>query len=465
MRDSEFLADSAATAHICHNAALLHDFTPSDGSQTVMTGAGPLPIAGYGTCLVKDAHSNQTFTLHNVMYVPSCPVNIYSTTQLNREGGTFTTTSTQAKLTDRHGRTLTSRMHYRHIYLLNGVYPSHSAFATSHNDLETWHRRLGHVGYESLHRMRTLHCVDGLIVEADPSPPPECTACVTGKFKRSPFPTDTKTYRPLQLVHSDICGDFPVALNGHRWFTTVRDKATGYTLVHTHAHKHEAAHFVQTSILKLERKTGLKVQCLRTDRGSEYMSNEMQLWLKSKGIEHQPTPIESSATNGVAERVNLTLMDRVRATLADTNQPRLLWPWALQHVAHALNFIPSATQSKTPHELLFGTPPDVSHLHAFGAAVAAWKPLQKRADKLEPRADLGRFVGYTSSSKIYQVCSRHSSIRASRGERVVSVIYERHTSACYALRLSHPRGELIVPCEAGALGCADGHTQCVGRHT
>jgi hypothetical protein len=380
----------------------MHTLTPIDEPFKIMTGAGSLPVKGYGTCIVRDPHTNEPFRLFNVLYVPSCPVNIYSTTQLNEEGGTFTTTNTHARITDLSGRTLTTTKHFKGIYLLKGEYPEHSTFATIDNSRETWHKRFGHVGYENLDKIVSLKCVNGMMVEDD-NPPPECIACITGKMKRSPFHTDTKTYHPLELLHTDISGDYPLALNGHRYFTTLRDHSTGYTLVTTHTHKSEAAAFVQSSILKLERDTGLKVRFLRSDRGSEFMSADFQSWLKSHAITHQPTAIESSASNGVAERVNLTLMDRVRATLVDSNQPRLLWPWALQHVAHALNFIPSRHQTKTPHELLFGTVPDVSHLHAFGAAVATWKPLSKRADKLEPRADLGHFVGYTPSDKIFQV--------------------------------------------------------------
>lgn len=399
---AQFLIDSAATTHICHNVALFHSYTPLDTPQHILTGAGPLPITGYGTCVVQD-QDGHALTLHQVMHVPNCPVNIYSTSKLNAEGGSFTATNLFARIITHLGLILTTFLHFRRIYLLNGVYPTHSVFASIANDWHTWHKRLGHPSYDSIKRMRTLKCANGLIVESD-DPPSECPACVAGKMSRTPFHTDTKHYLPLDLVHSDICGPFPVALNGHRYFTTVRDKATGYSLVKTHTLKSESFGIVKDLIIKLQRTSGLRVKTLRSDRGSEFMSHNMQAWLRDNGIEHQPTPIESSNTNGVAERLNRTIMDRVRATLLESNQPRHLWPWAVEHVSHALNFIPSSSRTLTPHELLLGYPPDVSHLHSFGAAVAAWKPTQRRSDKLEPRADLGRFVGYTPSRKIYQVC-------------------------------------------------------------
>jgi transposase InsO family protein len=418
--EENFLADSGATAHVCNNRKLMHDFTPTPNENaSILTGAGPLPVEGRGTCIVIDPSTNLTFTLHNCLYVPSSPLNIYSTTQLNEEGGTFLTTKTHAILTDRAGRTIITSKHYRHLYLLQGVYPDttetlevqmNAYFNANLNiptpdepaDASIWHKRFGHPARNTLQRIKALKCVNGMMVESDLTPH-QCLGCVTGKFRRSPFPSDEKLYKPLELVHSDISGDYPRALNGHRYFTTLRDHATGFTLVATHAHKHEAADFLKNSILKLERETQLKVKSLRTDRGSEYMSKKTQQWLRDQGITHLLTTVESSASNGVAERVNLTLMNRVRATLVETNQPRLLWPWALQHVAHASNFIPSSTQRITPHELLYGTAPDVSHLRAFGAAVATWTPTSRRVDKLVPTADVGRFMGYTASKRIHQV--------------------------------------------------------------
>ena len=320
---AQFLIDSAATTHICHNVALFHSYTPLDTPQYILTGAGPLPISGYGTCVVQD-QDNHTLTLNQVMHVPNCPVNIYSTSKLNAEGGSFTATNLFARIITRLGLILTTFLHFQRIYLLIGVYPTHSAFASIANDWHTWHKRLGHPSYDSIKRMRTLKCVNGMMIEVDNEDIPECIACIQGKFRRTPFTSDTKTYLPLQLLHSDICGPFPTALNGHRWFTTVRDKATGYTLAHSHTHKHEAAEVVKQAIIKLQRETGLRVKALRSDRGGEYMSHNMQRWLLDNGIEHQPTPIESSQTNGVAERVNLTIMNRVRATLISSNQPRIL---------------------------------------------------------------------------------------------------------------------------------------------
>jgi hypothetical protein len=92
---------------------------------------------------------------------------------------------------------------------------------------------------------------------------------------------------------------------------------------------------------------------------------------------------------GVAERVNRTIMDRVRSTLVATNQPRLLWAHIAGHVVHAMNLIPSAGNDLSPHQLLFDKIPDVGHLRAFGAECICWTPSSRQHDKLQPRGDVG----------------------------------------------------------------------------
>ena len=97
-------------------------------------------------------------------------------------------------------------------------------------------------------------------------------------------------------------------------------------------------------------------------------------------------------------------MDRVRSTLIHTNQPRMLWPWVVNHVLTAINRLPYSGTRITPHEAFFGERPDVSHLKAFGAKVLTWIPTQQQADKLSPRGAEGRLVGYVDGShSMYQV--------------------------------------------------------------
>ena len=55
--------------------------------------------------------------------------------------------------------------------------------------------------------------------------------------------------------------------------------------------------------------SGCKIGRFRTDNGGEYISSEFEEYLKSKGISHELTIQYTPEQNGVAERLNPTLME------------------------------------------------------------------------------------------------------------------------------------------------------------
>jgi transposase InsO family protein len=50
----------------------------------------------------------------------------------------------------------------------------------------------------------------------------------------------------------------------------------------------------------------------------------LEKYLKQKGIKHETTAPNSPDQNGVAERLNRTIMERSKAILADTGLPKTL---------------------------------------------------------------------------------------------------------------------------------------------
>jgi transposase InsO family protein len=75
----------------------------------------------------------------------------------------------------------------------------------------------------------------------------------------------------------------------------------------------------------LENQSGLRVKTVRTDRGSEYLNAELKTFYESKGILHETTAPYTPEQNGKAERLNRTLMERVRAMLYEFKLPKALW--------------------------------------------------------------------------------------------------------------------------------------------
>ena len=78
------------------------------------------------------------------------------------------------------------------------------------------------------------------------------------------------------------------------------------------AHKSDVEQALKGFVSRAEVETGMPLQALRSDGGGEYTGNTVQKYLTSKGIKHEITMPDTPQHNGVAERMNRTLLDKVR---------------------------------------------------------------------------------------------------------------------------------------------------------
>jgi len=106
--------------------------------------------------------------------------------------------------------------------------------------------------------------------------------------------------------------------------------------------------------------------------------------------------------NGKADSVNRKLMQRVRAALLDSGAEEELWAEALASVVHVLNRSPKAGLGLTPLEAVTGRGLNGSGFRVWRSRAWALET-KKQQRKLEPRTDVGRFVGYTVGGKAYCV--------------------------------------------------------------
>jgi transposase InsO family protein len=118
------------------------------------------------------------------------------------------------------------------------------------------------------------------------------------------------------------------------------------------------AHFTQM----VETQTGLRVKCIRSDRGGEYLSEEMKAFCEQKGILHEVSAPYSPSQNGVAERRQRTIVESARCMLLSSGLPQRFWNEALSAAVHIGNRCPtSALDGMTPYEKWFGDTPDASY--------------------------------------------------------------------------------------------------------
>ena len=142
---------------------------------------------------------------------------------------------------------------------------------------------------------------------------------------------------------------------------------------------------------------------IRTDNGKEYTSNEFENYLRQHGIKHQTTVPYNPQQNGVAERMNRTILNMVRSMLFFKNVKIMFWVDVVLCAAYIKNRCPSnAIRNKTPYEMWYGHVPSVKHLRVFGSTCYALVPKIHR-NKLGARSHKCIFLGYSNTSKAYHL--------------------------------------------------------------
>ena len=72
----------------------------------------------------------------------------------------------------------------------------------------------------------------------------------------------------------------------------------------------------------VEVQTGRKVRKLKTDNGWEFVKIEFEKYCQQKGIQRHKTVSYTPQQNGLAERMNKTLLERVRCMLLSAKLPK-----------------------------------------------------------------------------------------------------------------------------------------------
>lgn len=254
--------------------------------------------------------------------------------------------------------------------------------ANSEIQSEIWHKRLGHLNRKSL-------MILGLPVSKD-----NCSKCIEGKATRLSFkPVIKKTKKIGELIYSDICGPIQqMTPEGHKYFQVIIDDFSHFCIVNLLREKREAAKNLIDYTKQINTQFGLKIKKIRVDNGGEFSSNFFQNFCKSKGIILEYTIPYNPQQNGVSERMNRTLLNKVRTKFADTNLPRYLWGEAIRASVYELNRSPtSALKGGIPAKIWYGAN-DLSKLRVFGCQ--AWMTIIPKQNKIESRAKAVRMIGY-----------------------------------------------------------------------
>ncbi|CAI5956467.1 unnamed protein product [Closterium sp. NIES-65] len=280
---------------------------------------------------------------------------------------------------------------------------SNTTSATRECDWLTLHRRMGHVALPILQQLVKNQMVAGISVKGEPDEVLGCPTCLQAKFTRFSFSSSEATAKaPLDEVVMDVVAPLKLGAAGVEYFLTIVDVYTRMTWVYVLAKKSDVAETLKTDWFPMvERQQDRLVKSIRTDRGGEFVSKELGLWLKKNGIRHSLTMPYSSAMNGIAERANRTITEAARGLLIEAGLPDYFWPDAVRSACVVKNRVLThvGADKWVPYVEWLGRKPKVDMLRVFGCMCIALVPKHLRHNKLGAKAVWAVHLGMAQNSK------------------------------------------------------------------
>lgn len=407
---SDWYLDSGASAHMTKYESILKNKTVSSHQEVTVANNNKLQVKCIGNVEqeIKVKNEVRNLKINKVQYIPDLCVNLLSVSQIVKNGNTV--------MFDKHGFEIRdkNKIIVATGSLVNDMFKLHiqencsiikdndekcmNAFACAENETKLWHRRLAHTSFTNMRFLK------GTIENVNYNEQ-QCDICIKGKQSRLPFKLEGhRAKQLLEIIHSDVCGPMSVSsLSGYRYFVTFIDDYSRKVFVYVIKNKNEIfKRFVEFKSL-VENQTGRTIKVLRTDNGTEYVNSAFQMFTSKHGIIHQKSAPYTPQQNGMSERMNRTLVEKVRCMLIDAEMSKSFWAEAVMAAAKIVNCVPcKGTKDISPEEVWSGRKPDMNIFKVFGCKAFVHIPNAKRK-KLDEKSIECVFVGYASESKAYRL--------------------------------------------------------------
>lgn len=372
------LYDSGASRHMSDHRHRFSNFVEIEPKPITAADKQAFHAIGKGDMLIDIPNGDTTsnILLKDVLYAPSMGVTLVSISRIAATGSTVVFSGDNCRIFNN------SKMLLRKIEMSQGLYRVYSAREESAGyagrvkellTIDELHRRLGHVMHEAAKKLVDDGLIKGVELDEE-SKPTVCVSCEWGKGHQKAIRKVREEEEPDDVgdeVHSDLWGPASVeTINRKEYFTSFTDGCSRFSRIYLIRTKDETFDCYQKFEAWLNTQHNAKIKRLCSDRGGKYRSNEFDEHLRRQGTIRCLTVHDTPEYNGVSERLNHTLIEKVRAMLHASGLPKFLWGEALMHSVYIKNRTWTRYLNKsTPYEVLYGSKPDLSNLHPWGCKV------------------------------------------------------------------------------------------------
>jgi transposase InsO family protein len=388
--ESRWVVDTAASFHITPHRDFFSSYTNGHFGWVRMGNEAKCKIVGMGD-IQLETDIGCKLVLKDVRHVPEMRFNLISIWKLDDEGyhnylGGGQWKLSKGSLSLAKGKKISS-LYKTDARLVKGD----AVVVENENSTELWHKRLGHMsekGLQILAKEQLLPNNKGMSLTP-------CTHCLIGKQRRVSFQKSSSSRKEniLDLVHTDVCTMNTKTLGGALYYVTFIDDHSRKVWVFALKTKDQVLDVFKVFHMKVERETGKQLKCVRADNGGEYRG-PFEEYCRSHGIRLEKTVPKTPQHNGVAERMNRTICERIRCMLSHAKLPKPFWGEAMRTAVDLINLSPSVPlDGDIPQRVWTGKDVSFEHLRVFGCRAFVHIPRDERS-KLDSKVKQCIFMGY-----------------------------------------------------------------------
>ena len=421
IKQNKWYFDSGCSRHMTHDASELQNYRPHKGLSVSFGGGVKGESIGVGDLVLGKTVIIDVYHISHLMY------KLIYISQICDLGMTVLFDARSVSVKNKNEETVIKGKRVNLNYIVDWESAENGVCLTVQHDQDQWlwHKNLCHMNFKNVNRLVTKSLVRGLPARAYRKDG-VCSACQMGKQVRSFFKSisQSSSERILNLLHMDLFGPVtPISVSGRKYTLVVVDDYSKYTGVIFLMKKKETKVAIPDLINLIENESNVKVTCIRSDKGTEFLNEVINDFCCSKGIRHQLSAARTPQQNGLAERRNRTLKEASRTMIAECNISEAYWAEAVNSACYTRNrALINKDLDKTPYEVYKGKKPNISHLRIFGCKCFVLNNGKDQLRAFQAKADEGFFLGYSATSKAVRVLNK----RTLKVEESIHVVFDEN---------------------------------------
>ena len=231
------------------------------------------------------------------------------------------------------------------------------------------HKKLGHLSQKSLRYLLNHGMVLG-ILKKSMNDKISCDACIKSKMTCKPLPKESRDHMKAlrEQVYSDVWGPARhLTINKKSYYVSFIDNCSRESVIYLMNSKDQVFQKYKLYAAMMLHQQNVHIKTLVSDQGGKYTGQEFADYLEEQGTKHRFTVHDTPESNGIAEHLNRTKVERACAMLLASNLPKSLWGYAVLNANFIKNHThTSALPDKTPYEVIHHKKPNLVDTYVWG---------------------------------------------------------------------------------------------------